>query len=441
MYKARKFPRNDSLSGWVGLLPTRQPRPALNANINADVAIIGAGFAGLSAARRLSQLDPSLRIAILEAGVVGEGATGRNSGFIIDLPHEVSSEDFGDTSNERARRDITLYRTAIALATDMAGQYGWGREIIDPCGRYSVAISHKGDAHINTYARQLHGLGEAHEILDAKGIQAVTGSALYTSGLYMPGTVMVQPAAYIRAVADSFQARVTLYENSAVQSFTNQAGGWLLKTAKGAVQAGRIILANNGHAQSFGLFRGQLLHVFTYASMSEPFDPKRLAGKRDWAATPALPMGTTVRRVSGADGDRLLIRSRYSYHAGLEINEGHVRSAGRIHDIKFAARFPSLLNVKMQYRWGGPMALTLNSVPAFGEIEPGLFAACACNGLGASKSTAAGIAAAEAAMGLNSPMVEIFRGYEAPKNLPPQPFLSIGAKANLSVREWRAGAE
>jgi glycine/D-amino acid oxidase-like deaminating enzyme len=284
-------------------------------------------------------------------------------------------------------------------------------------------------------------LGEPHEILDAKGIYEVTGSRIYTTGLYMPGTVMVQPAAYIRAVADSLRSPVTLYENSPVQSFEKQSGNWLLKTAKGSVTAKRIILANNGHAQSFGLFRGQMLHVFTYASMSEPFDPKRLSGKRDWAATPALPMGTTVRRVSGVEGDRILIRSRYSYHAGLEINEGHVQSAGRVHDVKFADRFPNLAGLKMQYRWGGPMALTWNSVPIFGEIEPGLFAACACNGLGASKSTAAGIAAAEAALGMKSELVEIFSNYDSPKNLPPQPFLSIGAKADLKLREWRAGRE
>jgi glycine/D-amino acid oxidase-like deaminating enzyme len=423
------------------MLPPRAPITSLYGAVTADIAIIGAGFAGLSAARRLSQLDPTLRVAVLEAGVVGEGATGRNSGFIIDLPHEVSSEDFGGTSTERARRDIKLYRTAISLATDMAEEHGWGREIIDPCGRYSVAISQKGDAHIVTYARQLQGLGEAHQILDAKGIYDVTGSRIYTSGLYMPGTVMVQPAAYIRAVADSLKSPVTLYENSPVQSFEKQSGNWLLKTDKGSVTANRVILANNGHAQSFGLFRGQMLHVFTYASMTEPFDSNRLGGKRDWAATPALPMGTTVRRVSGAEGDRILIRSRYSYHAGLEINDGHVQSAGRVHDRKFADRFPELVGLKMQYRWGGPMALTWNSVPIFGEIEQGLFAACACNGLGASKSTAAGIAAAEAALGMKSELVEIFSSYDSPKKLPPQPFLSIGAKADLRLREWRAGRE
>ncbi len=87
------------------------------------------------------------------------------------------------------------------------------------------------------------------------------------------------------------------------------------------------------------------------------------------------------------------------------------------------------------------MALTWNSVPAFGEIEPGMFAACGCNGVGATKATANGIAAAELLLGVKSRLAEIFSRFDAPKALPRQPFRTIGAKANLAFREWRAGGE
>lgn len=441
MFVASKLPKNTGVSGWVAMLPARAPKPPLEGSITADIAIIGGGFAGLSAARRLSQLDPGLRVAVLEAGVIGEGATGRNSGFIIDLPHEVSSDDYGGTSADRARRDITMYRTAIGLATEMAEEQGWGRDVFDPCGRYSVAISSQGDEHIRSYAKQLESLDEAHHLLSTKEIFDVTGSHAYTSGLYMPGTVMVQPAAYIRSFADGLRDPVKVFERTPALSFEKVSGTWLIKTPNGSVNAKKIILANNGHAQSFGFFKGVFLHIFTYASMTEEFDPKLLSGHRNWAATPALPMGTTVRRISGSKGDRVLIRSRYTYQSNIEITEGDIKSAGRVHDHKFADRFPGLKGTRMQYRWGGAMALTWNGVPAFGEIEPGIIAACACNGLGASKSSAAGIAAAESALGLRTQLVEIFNSYAPPKNLPPQPFLSIGAKANLSIREWSAGRE
>ena len=201
------------------------------------------------------------------------------------------------------------------------------------------------------------------------------------------------------------------------------------------------MLANNGYAERFGFFRGRLLHVFTYASMTEAFDPARLGGQRAWAATPASPMGTTLRRISGRGGDRLLVRSRYTYNPSLHVGEGTLRRAGARHDGKFAHRFPSLAGTRMEYRWGGAMALTWNGVPAFGEVEPGVLAACGCNGLGASNATASGLAAAETLLGVESELTRIYRGFASPQALPPQPLTLIGAKATLALREWKAGVE
>lgn len=436
-----QLPRHPGLSGWVAMLPPRTPTPALAAAITADVVVIGAGFAGLSAARRLGQLDPTLRVAVLEAGVVGDGPAGRNSGFIIDLPHEVSSEDYGGTALQKSRDHIVVQRRAVSFATELAAERDWPRTVLDMAGRYNVAMSDEGDRHILDYARQLDQLAEGYTLLDRAGIAEVTGSDAFSSAIFMPGTAMVQPAAYIRGVADALDGRVTLYERSPVMSLEPKGNGWLVRTPQGLVETPQIILANNGHAESFGFFRGRLMHVYTYASMTEPFDPARLGGRRDWAATPSSPMGTTLRRVSGPDGDRLLVRSRYTYNPGLDVGHATLRRAGAVHDRKFAHRFPGLGDVRMQHRWGGAMAVTLNSVPAWGEVEAGVFAACGCNGLGASNATASGLAAVERIMGVDSDLVRIYRGFDAPKKLLPQPFLTIGAKATLAIRERRAGVE
>jgi len=441
MFVASKLPKNNGSSGWVEMLPKRQPKPALQASVTADIVIIGAGFAGLSCARQIVRNDPKAKVVILEAGLVGEGASGRNSGFIIDLPHEVSAEGLGGGSLDRARRDIKLYRTAIELGRELAEEHGWGREVFDPCGRFSVARGIQGDEHILSYGKQLDALGEQYTLLDRQAISDVTGSPAYTSGMFMPGTVMIQPADYIRRMADTFTDPVQVYEQTPALSFKNVGGAWVVKTPKGVVTAGKVILANNGHAQSFGFFKGQLLHVFTYASLTERFDPKRLPGQRTWAATPALPMGTTIRRISDGNSDRILVRWRYSYNPTLTIGDRQVNSAGRVHDDKFITRFPTLKGLRMEHRWGGPMALTWNSVPAFGELENGVISACGCNGLGASKSSAAGIAAADMALGIDSELVQILSAYDKPKQLPPQPFLTLGAKANMKFKEMRAGDE
>ncbi len=423
------------------MLPPRRANPPLQGRQSADVVIIGGGFAGLSAARRIFELEPGLKVAVLEAGVVGEAAAGRNSGFIIDLPHEVSSDDYGGDAATRSREAIEISRAAIALAASIAAEQGWGPDIFDPCGRYSVAISDAGDRHLVAYAGQLAALGESSRLLNAREIAEVTGSDAYTSALFTPGTVMVQPAAYIRGVADSLRAPIMVYERSPALRLESAGVGWLVTTPEGSITTDRIILANNGHAESFGFFRSQLLHVFTFASMTRAFNPALLPGRRKWAATPALPMGTTVRRVPGDGGDRILIRSRYTYHSNIEAGEATLRRAGAQHDRKFRARFPALADVPMEYRWAGAMAVTRNAVPAFGEIEKGVFAACGCNGVGATKATATGIAAAELMLGRKTRLTEIYGRFDAPKVLPPQPFTAIGAKASLAFREWKAGAE
>lgn len=440
-YRAKSLPRQPGVSGWVAMLPARIPKPALQGRITADVAVIGAGFAGLAAARRLSQLDPTLRVAVLEAGIVGEGPAGRNSGFIIDLPHEVSAESLGSDSADHARRDIFKNRAAIALAQGMAEEQGWGHDVLALSGRYSIARGAAGDHHLQDYAKQLTGLGEAHRLLDADETARLTGTRSFSSALFTPGTAMIQPADFVRRFADALANPVTVYEQSPVLAFERQGAGWLVKTAHGQVAAGRVVLAVNGHAQSFGLLPGKLMHVFTYASLTKAFDPARLGGERNWAATPALPMGTTIRRLSGPDGDRVLVRSRYTYNPSITVSDAGLASAGRVHDRKLASRFPPLAGLTMEHRWAGAMALTWNSVPVVQEAEQGLWVAAGCNGVGATNATANGIVAAERALGHESDLGRNFRKADAPKTIPPEPFATIGGKATLRWKEWRAGDE
>lgn len=441
VFRTSQLPESPGVCGWVALLPPRPGTPTLAEALTADVTVIGAGFAGLSAARRLAQLDPTLRVVVLEAGVAGNGPAGRNSGFIIDLPHEVSSEDYGGTALQKSRDHVTLQRRAVDFAKDLAAERALERATLDPCGRYNLALTATGDHHLAAYAAQLDRLGEPHTLLDAGAVADVTGSGAFTSGIYMPGTVIVQPAAYVRALADSLAPPVRLFENTPATAIESQGAGWLVRTPGGSVASPRIVLANNGYAERFGFFRGQLLHVYTYASMTAPFDPSRLGGRRSWAATPASPMGTTVRRVAGPDGDRLLVRSRYTYHPGLAVGDATLGRAGAVHDSKFAYRFPGLAGTPMQYRWGGAMALTRNSVPAFGEVAPGILAAVGCNGLGASNATASGLAAAETLAGTETELTRIYRTFATPQALPPQPLTLIGARATLAWREWKAGVE
>lgn len=312
----------------------------------------------------------------------------------------------------------------------MAEEHGWGPEVFSLSGRYSIARG-AADDHLVDYARQLDGLGEAHRLLDAEETARLTGTRSFSSALFTPGTAMIQPADFVRRFADALRDPVNVYEQSPVLSFERQGSGWQVTTRDATVTAGRVILAVNGHAQSFGLLPRKLMHVFTYASLTKPFDPALLGGERNWAATPALPMGTTIRRLSGPDGDRILVRSRYTYNPSITVSDAALASAGRVHDRKLASRFPVLAGLAMQYRWAGAMALTWNSVPVVEEVDQGLWLAAGCNGVGATNATANGIVAAERALGHLSKLGEHYREAAPAKAIPPEPVATIGGKAAL----------
>lgn len=440
----KKLPRDPGPAAWNALLEPAHASAPLEEAITADVLIIGAGFAGLSAARRLSLKAPGARIVVLDATRVGEGPAGRNSGFMIDLPHDLASDDYGGQI-ARDRRQTWANRQAIQFALQAAADYEMPDEAIRQSGKINGAATQKGLAHNQSYADHLIALEEPFELLDAGAMKALTGIEYYQGGLFTPKAAMLQPALYVRGLAGGLTAcGVSLHENAPVVSLSRSGPDWQATTPNGKVTAPRAILAVNGHLESFGFFKCQLMHVFTYASMTKALSEAEvlaLGGENVWGLTPADPMGTTVRRISGIGGDRIVVRNRFTYDPSMEVSEARIKAVSRDHDRSFAARFPMLEGTEMAYRWGGRLCLSRNDVPAFGEIEQGLFAACCQNGLGTAKGTLSGMAAADLALGEMSEEAALLLEEPAPSHLPPEPIAWLGANAYIRWSEFEAGRE
>ena len=442
--KVTRLPTDPGLAAWDAILPGGRRYAPVEQNERADWLVIGAGFAGLAAARRLRQLHATDRIVLLEARRVAEGPVGRNSGFMIDLPHNLASDDYAGAL-DKDRAEATENRAAIAFAQEAAAEFGFTAETLVRSGKINAAATDKGTRHNEDYAKHLASLGEAHEVLDAAQMRAVSGSDYYQSGLYTPGTAMLQPALYAREMAAGLAGQgVAIFENSPVTALECDGGTWAATTAKGSVQAPKVILAVNGHAESFGYFRRRLMHIYLYGSMTRALsedEERRLGGEKVWGFTPADPMGTTVRKVSGIGGTRLIIRNRVTWAPSREDTQHRVEKMGRSHDRSFRARFPMLANVEMEHRWGGLLCLSRNGVSAFGEIESGLYAACCQNGLGAARGTYSGMMAADLASGISSEALTRFEDQAPPSRLPPGPIATLGARATLRWGEYKAGRE
>ncbi|MFC6673944.1 NAD(P)/FAD-dependent oxidoreductase [Marinobacterium aestuariivivens] len=355
----RRLPRDTGPAAWNEILSPAPVYPQLDNDIDADWLVVGGGFAGLAAARRLSELVGDDRIVLLEARRLAEGPGGRNSGFMIDLPHDLNSETYAG-AKEADLAQIRMNRLGIEFARKTAEISAMPKAVFDPCGKVSAAASAKGEQHLDSYSQHLQALGEDYRFMSAAEMKDWTGTEFYRKGLFTPKAVMIQPAAFLRLSAAELSPRVAIHENSPVLSM-DLGGTHVVHTPKGKVRARNLILAVNGHIQSFGYFPRQLLHVFTYASMTRALAPdevSRLGGAPDWGVLPADPMGTTVRRVSNYDGSghRLTVRNHFTLNQSMEIGEKRIRQAARLHDRAFAARFPMLKGVPMEHRWGGGSA-------------------------------------------------------------------------------------
>ena len=444
-HDASRTPVFNGPAGWAAILPPVPPRARLEGSGACDIAIIGGGFAGLSAARRLHQIDPGLDIAILDAARIAEGGTGRNSGFMIDLPHELTSGDYAGAGDSHDRQLTRLNRQAIDFAAQAVQDYAIPEGFFLRTGKINAAASKPGlDANLG-YAAHLRKLNEPHEMLDAQAMRAVTGSSYYKGGLYTPGTAMLQPAGYVQGFAAGLErGGVRIYENSPVMRIES-ANGWSLTTARGAIRAPRIIMANNGHLESFGFKRGRLMHVMLNACMTEELSPdaiRALGGQDCWGATPADPMGTTVRRIGPAQGgNRIVIRQGGYYRPTMQTSAADLARTVRAMRRKFDARFPMLRGVRFEYAWSGHLCLSRNNVSVMRELEPGLYAACVQNGLGTARGTLTGIGAAELALGRTSDITAFFTAEAEPVRLPPHPFDTLGANAYMRWKEWQSRLE
>ncbi|WP_170765268.1 NAD(P)/FAD-dependent oxidoreductase [Ruegeria lacuscaerulensis] len=443
-YVARTLPVHRGPAAWSAILGAQPPAQELDTDLTTDFVVVGAGFAGLSAARRVKQLQPEASIVVLEAGRVAEGAAGRNSGFMIDLPHDLSSSDYAGAGDDTAM--IALNRQAIAFARSAVEHYQIDPNFFDPAGKVNGAASAAGHAHNISYAQHLSKLGENSEMLDPKQMHDLTGSHHYRSGLYTPGTVMLQPAGYIRGLAKGLVSDgVSLFENSAVTGFEKQVNDWQVRTARGTVRTGAVILTVNGHLESFGIECDRLMQLFLFAAMTPELDDgalARLGGQARWGVTPSDPMGTTMRRIdTGQGGNRIITRTCAALRPGMAASRRDLTRASRVMQRKFEQRFPQLGGIEMEYHWAGHLCLSLNGVAVAREIEPGIYSGCVQNGLGTARGTLTGIAAAERACGHSSDITRHFDAEDQPKRLPPQPFREIGANAVLRWKEWRARDE
>jgi len=396
-------------------------------------AVLGAGFTGLAAARRLAALAPDAPVALLEAGRAGHGATGRSSGFVVDLAHFIAR-----MPREHGERYHRLARSGIRELEGRMREFGIDAQW-DARGWLHAAAGEDAARGLAGLEAWLDGRGEPCERLDGRGIREITGSAFYRAGLRLPGSVLVQPAALARGLAEHLPPGVSLYEESPVESVERRGGLFHLRTAGGEVVADRLLLAANGTTAALGFLKRRVLPLYTFGSFTRPLrdeEARPLGGEEEWGLLAEDPMGTTLRRTR--DG-RLLVRNLVHFSASLALPPARLAAARALHRQILASRFPGVgEEIELTHTWGGVLGVTPTRDVCFGRLSPGLYAAAGYTGAGIAFGTAAGGCLAELALGQEGEGL-LRDALELPRPgwLPPQPWLGLGAR----LRAWRMNAQ
>ncbi|WP_306225214.1 NAD(P)/FAD-dependent oxidoreductase [Bosea beijingensis] len=425
------YPKYTNLCGWTAMLPVRTPRAALSEDVTVDYAVVGAGYTGVAAARRLHELDPQARIALVEATTVGEGSSARNSGFTTPdvLPRTASME-----MAEKARNQTRLFTEAFDWLQGIIRDNDIACDM-QKVGSIRAAATEEGEATLRKVAEVARANNLQHTILDRAGIRERIGADYYRYGLHMHDTWLLQPAALIRGLVDALPANITLYEQSPVRDISREGSDWRLRIEGGSIRCRTVVLANNGFIPRLGYLKSRMATIFTYAAVTEAVkgaDIEHLGQSPAWGLLPSHRLGTTLRRIGR---DRLMVRSLYAHDAEI-VQSTAIRE---LRD-RFQRRWPALRHVEFEYVWGGTTAFTMNGAPWWGKLEDGLYASGGCNGSGLAKGTMLGRRLAELIRGVGDAReVEAIMGEAS--WIAPEPFRSIGFRVISALESRKAGLE
>lgn len=434
------LPNDDKSCGWYSVLPPAEPAIKLVGQQKADYAIIGAGFAGLAAARRLAELQPEARIILVDAQRVAEGASGRNSGFVIDLPHKFSLEH---PDPELKQKLLSLNRVAIAQLQGLVEQYDiecqWSA-----AGKYQGAVGERGEKHLDHFEHLMKNLGEPYRWVEKEELGKILGTNYYSRAIFTPGSYLMQPAALVQGMSNNLPQNVELLEESPIRDLEKAKGQWVLKGDHGTITTPKLLLATSIFTQEFGYLKNRLLPVMTFASWTRPLTDEEMKvyqGKLDWGLTPADHAGTTLRMTADR---RILIRNTYKHvpKYGKNIGDETRQWVQTDHRKALLFRYPELVDVPLTHTWGGVYAISRNFTNFFGELEDGVYASACDNGVGAAWGTISGTLLADLVVGADSQKLDDIQYVtDMPSLNPPEPFLGLGVKFRINLAKWQSRSE
>jgi len=400
--------------------------------------IIGAGYTGLSAARKLGQLYPSQKIIIVDAQFAGEGASSRNSGYLVDTTLNDGFTSNKELDNYKKKADI--YDLGIKVVKKFINEYqvdcDWNE-----CGKYFASSKIEDEKILRNFSNTLSKLGFEHNLLLNNELSKRLGTNFYNIALHTKGGVLLHPGKLVRAMIDVLPKNVCLYENSSLLNWNKTKDIISCEFKNGKIKTKKIIFATNGFLKSLGIKSNYNFPITLTASMTriltnEEF--KSIGEPNEWGVLPVRPMGATIRMTKDR---RILIRNTAEIHNPFKMSNSNLEKRSISQKIGIRKRFPQLPDDIIQSSWSGIVSRSRNSSQIFEKIDNNVFAAGCYNGSGIGVGTLFGEQIAIKASEDNTNEIETIEARNKPTWLPPQPFLNLGVKTRLIYERLRARSE
>ncbi len=420
-------PLPDIASLWQDTVPSRPTFDILAGDRQYDVAIIGGGYTGLTAARAVAARG--LAPVVLEASRIGWGASGRNGGVVAGKFRLAYSDIAAKHGLDVARRMHDLGDEAVDCVADLVDTYGIAAADYRPTGTLRCAHNEASFATLRREVEWLRSaLGDtACSILTSDEVARETSSIGFHGGLLNRKGGIIHPLNYVFGLADGIRkAGATIAERTPVVQLRRQGGGFVLETPHGVVRAPKAIIATNGYSDLTAATRAVCKSIIPFRSAMLVTEP--LTG------TPAQGLLATDRSYS--ETRRMM---RWFRKVGDRLVYGGRGAFGRTdRDSAFAAlrtamdkQFPELIGVAVTHRWSGLVAMTMDAVPHVGRVDDRLTYAMGYNGAGVAMASLMGRYAADYVLG-ESPDL----GLMSSRPLNPIPMHSLREPAVRAVAGW-----
>lgn len=429
------------VSFWLATYGPYTPAPPLQGDLQADVAIVGGGFTGMTTAYYLRKAAPELKVVVLESEVVGFGASGRNGSFamtVIGLGLGVLAALKG---KDRAREGHHYMERAVDRVGELVRDNGLDCDYTRP-GFLRMATTPGYVRRIQHDIELAHSLGIAGiEWLDQEQARAQVYSELYLGAWWEPRMALVNPAKLVREEKRVVQALgAEVYEHTPVQTI-ERGERFTLQTPGGRVTARKLVLATNAYSHLIPQIRRKQVPAWTYMIATEPLRDEHFAAIR-WQNRQGVEDARNLIHYYRISPDNRLLMGGgpvgLGYGGSMEFDtnaqawahlEAHMRLA-----------FPALKDVRITHRWGGPFSVTADLTPMLGYLgDVRAVYSVGCIGHGVAMTHLNGEMLCDLLLERRTDLTGVFFANRRGIPWPPEPLRLVasgGLRAYLQAEDW-----